>query len=368
MNVVYRRQFAILTFFAGAVFKIAFLPAYITEALGSDNILLISAYLALDFALLALIVHVVKIRAVESLPKNLKAGIMLTLFVFCAVKFSATAGEVAFCIADNLFKESYLIFIIAAICALSGYIAVKGSEVLARLGEIFIVFTAICLAVNLITVESDVNFAYNLPLFSSRPSEFFHTFDRFYMFTGDFLPLIVFSFKETKKKSKLLPILAGAAALTVVCHYVFLNAIFKNGAAAPENLIVGLGAFNIGNMLLGRADALALGVWLIMATVNLSLTLFAATEASSAFLKDRRIGTAAVAAFTVFMCIFLFKNTRALYEFSTGIVRYFMLAAEILIPLSILTAYGISRKKLKLRIDKFKSNIKPSNRNKENIV
>ncbi|MDR2090848.1 MAG: spore germination protein [Clostridiales bacterium] len=347
MNVVYRRQFAVLIFFAGVVFKIAFLPAYITEGIQNDNLLLILSYLIFDLALLALVFHIVKTRAIESLPKNFKSGIMLILFVFFAVKFAVMAGEAAFCVADNLFEESYLLFIIASICGLTGYIAVKGSGVLARLGEIFIVFTVICLVLNLITAESEVDFRYNFPLFRSDASEFFYTFDKFYMFTGDFLPLIVFTFKESEKKSKLPFIFAASAVLTVVGHYVFLNAIFKSGAAAADNLIVNLGAFNVGNVLIGKADALSLGVWFIMAAVNLSLTLLAATEVSSHFLRERRLGAAIAAAFAVFMCVFVFKNARALYEFTTGAVRYFMLTAEILVPVSVLAAYKIDKKNKK---------------------
>ncbi|MDR3263797.1 MAG: GerAB/ArcD/ProY family transporter [Clostridiales bacterium] len=356
MNLVYKRQFAVLIFFAGAAFKIAFLPAYITKAVGNGNTALIALYVLFDLLLLAAVYYIAKKNIIADLPKNFRAGMMMILFVYFAIKFAVMSGDVSYCISDNLFKDAYIVFIYAAIGALTSYIAVKGSRVTARLGEIFVALTVIGLFVNLVTAESEINFMYNLPLFSGSAPNFFEAFDKLYMWTGDYLPLIIFTLTDTKKKSKLMPYMIALTAVTVVGHYVFLNAIFKAGASAVDNLIVSLGSFNIGNILVGRTDALSLSVWFVMAVINLSVTMLAATECASYFLKDRRIGTAAVNVFTVLLYIFGFKNINKLYGFATGQIRYFILAAEILVPAAIIIAYLFKKKKEKTaRLRAFKS-------------
>ncbi|MDR2047577.1 MAG: GerAB/ArcD/ProY family transporter [Clostridiales bacterium] len=345
VNAVYKRQFAIAVFFAGTVFKIAFLPAYITGVLANENVLLAAAYLVFDFILLGLIWYIVKTRALETLPDKFRAAVMLVLFCRCAVKFAVMAGEASFCAADNLFDDANVLFIYAAIGALTSYIAVKGANTLVRLGEIFIAVTLLCLVLNLITAESEIDFGHNLPLFTVKAADFFSAFDKFYMWTGDFLPLIVFGLKETRRKSKLPPFIIAAVALTVVGYYVFLNAVFRGGAANTGNLIVELGSFNIGNILVGRTESLSLALWFVMITVNLSLTMLAATDASSYFLKDRRWGTAAVNAFAVFTLVFLAGNMRELFGFAVGGIRYFMLAADVFIPLSVIAAAMFGKNK-----------------------
>ncbi|MDR3292697.1 MAG: hypothetical protein LBT20_01170 [Clostridiales bacterium] len=359
-NTVYKRQFAFLLFFSGTVFKIAFLPSYITEAGGHANLLLIGAYLLFEFLLLIPIFCVVKYNLLAVLPKNFRAGVMILLFAFCAVKFSVMSGEAVFCISDNLFKDAYLVFIFFALTALVSYIAVKGSTVLARMSELFIFIVVVCLIVNLITVQSDMDFMFNLPLVGGGTRGFFGTLDRFLLWTGDFVPLMVFTLaaprntdasqakntprqggsiprikdgkKAGAKKSKVLPIMIGLTVVIVFAHYVFLNAIFKSAGEKVDNLIVDLGTFNIGNILVGRTDALSLGVWFVMIVLNLSLTMLAATEASSYFLRDRRMGTVAVNVFAVVLYLVGFKNMSKMFDFATGGIRYFMLAAEIVLP------------------------------------
>ncbi|MDR1939741.1 MAG: hypothetical protein LBQ40_02980 [Clostridiales bacterium] len=351
MNGIYKRQFAILIFFAGVVFKLAFLPAYLTEIVANDNIFAVAVYLLFDFLCLFLIYYIAKNRVIEKLPHNLRAGIMLALFALFALKFAVMSGEVSYCISSNLFKDGHVVFVYAAIGALTSYIAVKGGGVLAKMGEIFVVAVVVCLAINLVTVESDVNFMYNLPFFATDGKSFFSALDKYYMWTGDFLPLIVFTITDGKKKSKTMPLMIALTAVTVIAHYAFLNAVFKSGAAKTDNLLVALGTFNIGNILVGRTDALSLTVWFIMAVINLALTLLAATESASYFLKDRRIGTAAVNVFTVLLYIFGLKNVSKLFDLSTGAIRYFVLAVGTLAPIVIIVCHTLQKRSVRRALE-----------------
>jgi VanZ family protein len=251
------------------------------------------------------------------------------------------------------------------LAALSGYMAVKGCGIIAKMGEILIAFTVICLVINLVTVESDVNFMCNFPLFTARAGDFFKTADRYLLWTGDFMPLIVFNIsdkqkkagdadcvdgadKKRKKPSKTIPLMIAMTALATVVHYIFLNAVFKSSAGKVDNLLVALGTFNVGNILVGRTDVLSLAVWFIMAVMNLALSLAAATECSSYFLKDRRAGTAAVIVFTAIMYVLVFKNINRSFEFATGYVRYFIFAVEVCLPLLMIFGHKISTRKMRI--------------------
>jgi hypothetical protein len=257
------------------------------------------------------------------------------------------SGEASFCVSENLFKDAYIFFIFVAIGAITSYIAIKGSTVLARLGEIFIVFVILFLFINVITVESETDIMGNLPLFDISANKLFSAFDKHYVWTGDFLPLIVFGLTDTKKKSKLLPWMIAGSIVMIFGHYIFLNALCRAGAAKIDNLIVELGTFNVGNILIGRTDALSFSVWNIMVIVSLSLTMLAATEASSYFLKDRRIGTAIVNVVAALFYIFGFKNVDKLYAFATGGIRYFMLFVQVFVPIVIIAGYNYTKRKSK---------------------
>ena len=339
MNVIYKRQFAVLIFIAGVVFKTAFLPVYLSREVLNGNWQLMLFFLAFELILFALVYDTVKNKRIYDLPGSLRAGIMIILFVYFTIRTVVMTGEAAFFVSRAFFEGSYFALIVIMFGAVLFYSAMKNGRAMARLLELLIFLILAGYVANLAITGASAEFSANLPLFPVGLDKFIKAFGRYSLWTGDFLPLLFFQIEENqrtperlnhrgkkRKKSREIPYALGLYVLAVTAYCLTLNAVFKADSWRADNLTTSLGAHNILNRLIGRADALSLTVWLIPTVLSLSLNLFAALEASSYFLKNKRVGAAIVAVAAAVLFFTALKSSDGLMRFARS-AGYFMLAA-----------------------------------------
>ncbi len=343
---LYNSQVAALIFVLSLSFKLSAAPGIISANYRSSTLWLYILYTIVEISItLAILLFAKKmgdnfLTATNSLAYRLVCAlcsILMTIkatvyFCFCASYLS-----------HELFSgvEPYLLYI--AFLAPIVYLGIKGIRTIARSAEIFAIIFFGVIMINLIFLDTDMDFGRNLPIFAIEPSEFFKNAPKFSIYLGDCIP-----FMFVRIRNKRIPYISmGIALSSLLVNVIVLLGVAMYGDALKmaTDLLIHIAAFNQLSLEIGRMEWTNLFAMLMMAILSIS---FLYRGAINAFLRATNYSLPAKILFPASLAVFsiFIPSARTVTSFATEEFGYFIFALVITIPILLLTILFSKKKKL----------------------
>lgn len=344
---LYNSQVATLIFIVGVAFKLSSAPGIISSQFGSSTLWMFLLYTSLEAILLVAILSFSRMNGDGFLLAQNSASyrivcaltsILLTLkatFYFCF--FSAY-------ITHELFSstEPYLVYIVFLAPII--YLGAKGMRTVARSAEIFILIFFALITLNLIFLDTDLDFGRNLPVFAVPPSEFFANFPRFGLLIGDFLPFLFIRIND-----KRMPYITISASITWTLINVVVAlglAIYGNALKMISELLIHIAAFNQLTLEIGRMEWTNLFTMLIMSIFSLSFLFCGAIDSCNRAVKTAIPAKIIFPASLICASVFV-PSANSVTYFSMSWFGYVLFATSVFIPLALLVILFASKQKYK---------------------
>lgn len=342
---IFNSQAATLIFLTGIAFKLSAAPGMINEEFGSSTFWAFVAYSAIDVVLTTLVFLFARSSGDALLVAT--NSVLYRAFSFVAMVFMSLKGVFHFAYAASYLTHElfeglepsliYLLFLLPVV-----YLGIKGIRTIARTGEVFFFVIVVALAVNLAFLNTKMDFARVLPVFSKEPSTLVATFPRYGLWLGDMLP-----FAFVKIKDKRLPYITASIVGTwlTVCVVVLLGvAIYGDALKTVTDLLIRIAGFNQLSKDIGRTEWSNLLVMIISAIVSMSFTYFGATAACKRALKtDVPIKIAYPLA--ILLAIFIIPSAQTVTDFATNEFSYVMFLLALSLPILFVLVFLAKRQR-----------------------
>ncbi len=342
---LYNSQIAALLFAVGLAFKLSAAPGIISQEYGSSTLWLYLIMTAIELMACALIFLFARGRgdsflmainsptyrllcAVISLLMTLKATVY---FCFCASYLS-----------HELFSgvEPYLLYIVFLLPII--YLGIKGIKTLARCAEIFSLLIFAVIMINLIFLDTDMDFGRNLPVFAIEPKEFFIGMGRYGLWLGDCIPFMFVRIKN--KRMPYISITASATALLINIIIMLGVAMYGDALKMTTDLLIHIAAFNQLSLEIGRMEWTNLFAMLIISIFSIALLYRGAIDACERAIKSKLpaqlLFPIALACFAIFI-----PSAREVTNFAIEDFGYVFFALAILIPILLMSNLIYSKRK-----------------------
>ena len=341
----YTSQIAVLAFMASVTFKVLMLPRYFAGECGRQSWIAMSLMMLLDTAMFAFVYKIACNGGIRNLdiPLWIKNSAIAIAVAGCLLKAVLFYSECIAYTATALFDEGLWRLIVAGFFPVLAYVAYKGLNVLARTAQVVIWLVGAVIAINVLLADFQGDIETVLPVVPSV--RLASACDRYLFWFGDFTPFMFFSVTSSSRK-KHAPVFVSLAFLLVftVGFVIALDSVFGGGSALISFAFGKLAIFNKLSRLLGALDFPVVCVWLLMATVKLSLLLSAACEGLTHFTGGRGVWAVFLAAAASAWCKLAVGNLANAHVFFTGRIRYFAAVSEYVVPMAVYAAYEISRR------------------------
>ena len=332
---IFNSQAAILIFITGIAFKLSAAPGMINEEFGSSTFWVFVCYSLIDVVLTALVFLFARkngdalLEATDSLAYRVLSFVAMLFFSLKGLfQFAYAASYLTHELFEGLEPSLiYLLFLLPIV-----YLGVKGIRTIARTGEVFFFVLAATIIVNLAFLNTKMDFARILPVFSKEPSTLATAFPRYGLWLGDMLPFVF-----VKIKDKRLPYITASVIGTwlVVCGVILLGvAIYGDALKTVTDLLIRMAGFNQLSKDIGRTEWSNLLVVIISSIISLSFTYFGATSACKrAFKTDLPIKV--IYPLAVALAIFIIPSAQTVTDFATRDFGYVMFALALELPIAL---------------------------------
>ena len=347
-NVVYKSQFASMSFITITTFKMAMLPKYMASVAGRDSWLSVIVLMALEIMMYIAVYYVVRrINFQEDKNKLIIAPIMILILLVSLVRVSVLYSEMINYTATTLFDHNRSNFIVLAFAPVLAYLVYKGGNVLGRLSEILLYVLIVVLILQAMLIRMDVDWTNLLPIMVDNGEDMFSGIYMHFMWFGDFMPLLFFSVVDNKTKAlnKLsIPLALTIGGGLVVLLFLVFTAAYGDAGVMVNYAFNKLAVFNKVSALIGASNALSVTTWLIMAIMQLSLIIYSATSALSYFIKSKSVAILLVITTVSLVEIFWIQKVDRAYVFAIGWIKWFVASVQYIVPI-ILVVYAKYRAK-----------------------
>lgn len=370
-DTIYNSQVATLVFLTGIGFKLSAAPGILSEDLGSSAFWAFLCYSLID-VFISVLVFLFVLRNGDTLltATSNVAYRLISLGVMC---FLTLKGIFLFSYASSYLTHElfqgiepsliYLLFLLPVV-----YLGAKGISSLSRTAEIMFPVIFLMIAANLVFLQTKMDFARVLPVFSKEPTELAKLFPRYGVWFGDTLP---FLFVRIKNK-KLPYITIGLTGTWLFVNLVLLLgvAIYGDALKTVTDLLIRIAGFNQLSKDIGRTEWTNLLSVLIASIISLAFTYFGALSACK-----RTFRTAAPIKIgyplAILLAVLLIPSAQTVTDFSIGDFGYVMFLLAILLPILAAFAYCLQTAKLQhvskllddeYTVDKQKPQIKDSDK------
>ena len=345
-DTIFNSQAAMLVFIVGVAFKLSALPGVLNEEFGSSAFWAFLLYVTIDTILAVMIFSFCK-RNGDALLVATNSTLYRIICLFIAI-WLTFKGVFHFAYASSyltheLFEglEPSLIYILFLLPVV--YLGAKGIRTIARTSEVFFGLIFIFLAVNIIFIETKMDFARVLPVLSKEPSTLAATFPRYGIWLGDLTP---FLFVRVKNK-KLPYITIGVAGTFLILNLVALLgcAVYGDALKSVTDLFIRISGFNQLSKDVGRMEWTNLFGMIASSIISLAFTYFGATSACKRAFKTSlpfKIMFPAV----ILACTLIIPSAQSVAKFAMGQVGYIAFALAIVLPASVLALSSLKRKTL----------------------
>ncbi len=338
-NVIYTNQFAVIAFVVMIAFKISMLPSYMYETVGRDSWIIIGILLVLEAVMFMVALYVTK-------RINLLADDSKWLYVIHAIIYGYTmirlvvlySGLITYT-SNSLFDQGRIDFIIIAFAIVIPYIVSRGGNTIARLFEIIFYFLAAILIVMVLTPSFKWDLSELTPIFGGNNGKLINGFTDYAVWFGDYVLLFYFTVKPRQNKflSKAsVPVALVFSIIGVVIFYVAFIAVYGEAGSLVHYAFNRMSVFNTISELLGATNFLSILVWMIMSFLQITLMFWTATNALMCIIKSKTIAIAFNILFVSFVEWFWVLKLENAHNFAIGVVKYFILACQIALPIALI--------------------------------
>ena len=345
-DTIYNSQVATLVFLTGIAFKLSAAPGILSEDLGSSAFWAFLCYSLID-VIIAVLVFLFVLRNGDALltATNNAAYRLISLGIMC---FLTLKGIFLFSYASSYLTHElfqglepsliYLLFLLPVV-----YLGAKGIGSLSRTAEIMFPVIFLMIAVNLVFLQTKMDFARVLPILTKEPAELAKLFPRYGVWLGDTLP---FLFVRIKNK-KLPYITIGLTGTWLFVNLVLLLgvAIYGDALKTVTDLLIRIAGFNQLSKDIGRTEWTNLLSVLVASIISLAFTYFGALSACKrAFKTDAPIKIAYPLA--ILFAVLLIPSAQTVTDFSIGDFGYVMFALATMLPILAVVVHCLNMAKL----------------------
>ncbi|MCL2675634.1 MAG: spore germination protein [Firmicutes bacterium] len=386
MKSITSRQFAIAAFLVIMAQKIFLLPTMMVKTGGASGYISVIFVLALELAVLLLIMFTIKMQPNRSLYNLLDKGagkvggrIIAALMLFClSLKLMLLVSEIR--VFFNINLQEGLSEWVAQISA-GVFLFAVGTKTLrgiGRLAEITAPFILGVMVLMFLLVVGNVQFDRLLPVLSGGFAPILKNMSLYPLWFGD-IPYMLIFLGQIKKDKRFFLYAPVGAGLGAVIALFFSSVLFMAFGGIPHLLDYGN---NISTMLfysatsymMGRFDLILFSVWIFTLFIQFALVFYFLTRNLKYIFgaNGNRLVSLAGAIVVFTMATFIFTEEYPLYYFCTQpIVRFAALFNNYLVPLFVFLIAVV----LKIRQNKrvsgellqpiFSAKIKQRSRNSE---
>lgn len=340
-NTVYRNQFACMALISAVTFKMVMLPQYMARIAGNNSYISIAIMMCIEIAMYSMVYLVSsRINFIKEDNKALMIPIMAVLYVVMVLRMTILFSETVSYTATTLFDQGRSSFIILGFLPIIGYLVYKGGNNIGRLATI-VMWAVLALIFFLLLFSSlRIDWANLLPIMPDGPTAVLSACDKYYLWFGDFLPLLFFSVvkdKNRKLNKYLLPIIFVSIVVVVVAFYMIFVGVYNTSGELVNFAFNKMAVFNKISELIGATNFPVVIVWILMAIVKLGLLLYTMTVALAYFIKSRKI--ALIINVLLIACICGFGVTTMADGYALAVmpgIRYFVAAVQYSVPIILL--------------------------------
>lgn len=340
------RQVSVFVFITAVAVKMFMLPSLLTAELGRNAYWVMLLYLAIDFAVLCLVVLAIRraqcgfYELLTATVGKVAARIVLAIGVlFLLFKLALMLGELRVFFAQSVFEQFGWSLYILPLLALMCFGASKSLRFLGRTAEIVVPFILLSMALLFILTAGRVDYTNLLPILKDGGGDPI----KYSLWLGDYSVLIIFVGKVANGKAPKTRWLIGGAvgALCVEAFTVMICAAYGNlGHLVELGHNLGAMAQHSGTQNYGRLDLLVFTVWVSAVVIKLMLYMYAVSR-HTAFITTvgKPLLWASIAAAIVYIVsVVALPSTGILYGAAVGWMRYVALVEQFALP--IITAIG----------------------------
>lgn len=344
-NNIYNSQAAAIVVAVGFAFKLSAAPGIICESYGSSTLWVYLLFTAVEFLIAALSFAFSRMNGDGMLVAvNCKfyktccllSSMWLTMkivFYFCYCMSYLT---------HELFTgtQPFLIYVLFLLPVV--YLGLKGTRSIARTAELFAALAVFSIVANLAFLDMNMDIGRNLPIFSMPPSEFFSKAPHFGLWLGDMFP-----FAFIRIRNKKMPYITT----TAVCVWTLVNVIVMLGIALYGNalkmvadLLIHIASFNQLSLEIGRMEWTNLFIIIAISIISMA---FLYDGAYKTF--ERATGSATLSKIlcpvAVLVTALTVTSAQTVTDFALGIFGYVLFGIAIALPLFLVLAATVKKKK-----------------------
>lgn len=346
-NNIYNSQAAAIIVAVGFAFKLSAAPGIICESFGSSTLWVYLLFTACEFLIAALTFAFSRMNGDGMLVAvNCKfyktccllSSMWLTMkivFYFCYCMSYLT---------HELFTgtQPFLIYVLFLLPVV--YLGLKGTRSIARTAELFAALAVFSIVANLAFLDTNMDIGRNLPIFSMPPSEFFSKAPRFGLWLGDMFP-----FAFIRIRNKKMPYITTS----VVCVWTLVNvivmlgiALYGNALKMVSDLLIHIASFNQLSLEIGRMEWTNLFMIIAISIISMA---FLYDGANKTF--ERATGSATLSKILCPVAVLITEltvtSTQTVTDFALGIFGYVLFVIAIALPLFLVLAAAVKKKKFR---------------------
>lgn len=346
-NNIYNSQAAAIIVAVGFAFKLSAAPGIICESYGSSTLWVYLLFTAFELVIAALTFAFSRMNGDGLLVAvNCKfyktccllSSMWLTMkivFYFCYCMSYLT---------HELFTgtQPFLIYVLFLLPVV--YLGLKGTRAIARTAELFAVLAVFSIVANLAFLDTNMDIGRNLPVFSMPPSEFFAKAPRFGLWLGDLFP---FAFVRIRNKKMPYITTSIACVWTLVNVIVMLGiALYGNALKMVADLLIHIASFNQLSLEIGRMEWTNLFMIIAISIISMA---FLYDGANKTF--ERATGSATLSKIlcpvAVLVTALTVTSTQTVTDFALGIFGYVLFGIAVALPLFLVIAAAVKKKKFR---------------------
>jgi len=344
---VYNSQAAAVIFALGMAFKVSAFPSIIAEYYGSSTLFVYLLFSIVELFICVVVFAMVRMRA-DSFLRVTNSSLYKLVCLLTAI-WLMFKGVFYFCysasyLTHELFGGTAPSLVYFLLLAPIAYLGIKGARSISRTSEIFVPFFFVIIVLNLVFLKTDLDIGRNLPIFSVEPADFFKNIFKYGLWIGDIIP-----FMFLRIKNKRLPYISSSIGVSVVLVLIaiFLGvSIYGDSLKTVTDLLIRLAGFNQISLEIGRMEWTNLFAIVTLSIISESFLFFGCT---SAF--ERAAGFAIPIQIVypiILLSVALFsKSTQVVTQFSHETIGYLLFGAAVAVPLIMLFAFLMNKRKFK---------------------
>ncbi len=352
------KQLAVFIFIAVMALKIFLAPGLLIKYSGRDGWISMLVFVLIELAVLLMLLIIIKLNPEKTLYEILKASlgvivakiVLVVLIALLAVKLILMLGELKLFFNTEILKSVDFTFCLIVLLFLLVVFCCKGIRPIGRMAQLFFPFILAALAILFLLTVKNVDLTGLTPI-DFDVKEILGTLNKFPLWFGDVSVLMLFIGRVKQGKRFVLKGMAWAAASSVAVMF-FAIVLFETYGDYPKIIDYGHNISNMvlyssGSYLFGRFDIPIFCMWMWSIFIQIIVSFFAISLFTSEVVGrgNVRIYAVITAVIMFILSTFVFDGKTALFELGTSIARWLCLAAEIVLPVTLLVISLVRRGK-----------------------